>query len=61
LDLYWEGPLKVSGTFQGKKVLGQGFLEFVGYSTSVGKVKMIEGEILKEIKNSSRFFTSLIF
>ena len=28
---YWEGPLKISGTFQGKKVSGQGFLELVGY------------------------------
>ena len=58
---YWEGSLKAFGTFQGKKVLGQGFLELVGYPMSVGKVKMIEGEILKEIKNSSRFFTSLFF
>jgi predicted secreted hydrolase len=47
---YWEGPLKVSGIFQGKKISGQGFLELVGYSLGVDKIKIVESEILGKIK-----------
>jgi len=29
---YWEGAISVSGTFHGKSVKGQGYIELVGYS-----------------------------
>lgn len=33
---YWEGPIEVSGTFNGKKVKGVGFMELVGRISSYG-------------------------
>jgi len=47
---YWEGPLSVNGTFGGKKVSGQGFLELVGYPIKAGVLKVIEEEIKEMIK-----------
>jgi len=47
---YWEGPLKISGTFKGKKISGQGFLELLGCPMGIGKVKMIESEVFERLK-----------
>ncbi len=44
---YWEGPLQVKGTFDGKKVNGVGFMELVGYSSQYTNVKYISDEIRK--------------
>lgn len=33
---YWEGPVRVSGTMCGKPIAGNGHVELVGYSQSVG-------------------------
>jgi predicted secreted hydrolase len=40
---YWEGPISVSGKFDGKKVKGLGFMELVGRPSRYGSVKMLEG------------------
>ena len=33
---YWEGPVSISGSMQGETVTGNGHVELVGYSQSVG-------------------------
>ena len=35
--IYWEGPIDVTGTWEGREVRGQGFAEMTGYAESVGK------------------------
>jgi predicted secreted hydrolase len=47
---YWEGPLKVDGTFGGKKVNGVGFMELVGYPSKYNNVKYIRDEISRTAK-----------
>jgi len=44
---YWEGPLRVKGSFDGEKVTGVGFMELVGYPSQYGNVKYINDEIGK--------------
>jgi oleate hydratase len=39
---YWEGPLRVDGLFENKKVKGVGFMELVGYLSKYGNVKYIK-------------------
>ena len=44
---YWEGPLRVEGSFDGEKITGVGFMELVGYPSQYGNVKYINDEIGK--------------
>jgi predicted secreted hydrolase len=44
---YWEGPLSVEGSFDGKKVKGIGFMELVGYPSQYSNVKYARDEIKK--------------
>ena len=44
---YWEGPLQVGGSFDGKKVSGIGFMELLGYYSQYSNVKYISDEIGK--------------
>jgi predicted secreted hydrolase len=48
---YWEGPLKVSGSFGGKKVTGQGFLELVGRPSQYHAIKFFEETLKAAIKD----------
>lgn len=48
---YWEGPLKVSGSFGGKKVTGQGFLELVGRPSKYNAIKFFEETLKAAIKD----------
>lgn len=41
---YWEGPLKVNGTINKKKVKGIGFLELVGYPMGISNLKFYQKE-----------------
>jgi predicted secreted hydrolase len=57
---YWEGPMEVIATIDGKKIKGKGFMELVGYPSDYNYL-VLEGEelgegILKRIKN---FFKNL--
>jgi len=49
---YWEGPLSISGSFNDKRVSGQGFMELLGYPFEVSRLKLIEEEILEMIKKN---------
>ncbi|MFA6525849.1 MAG: lipocalin family protein [Candidatus Buchananbacteria bacterium] len=42
---YWEGPLKVEGSFGAEKVRGAGFMELVGYPSTYTNIKYITDEI----------------
>ncbi len=42
---YWEGPLKVEGSFGEEKVKGVGFMELVGYHSEYTNVKYLGDEI----------------
>jgi predicted secreted hydrolase len=44
---YWEGPLRVEGLFNGKKVKGISFAELVGYPSQYSNVKYTRDEIEK--------------
>ncbi|MCK4327029.1 MAG: hypothetical protein KAW41_00980 [Candidatus Diapherotrites archaeon] len=44
---YWEGPLKVTGKVNNKKVAGKGFSELVGYPTTKSFVEFYEPELRK--------------
>lgn len=46
---YWEGPAMVSGSFGGKKVNGNGFMELVGYPSQYNNAKYIKDEISKTV------------
>jgi predicted secreted hydrolase len=46
---YWEGPLRVEGNFDGKKVTGVGFMELVGYPSQYTNVKYLSDEIGKTV------------
>ncbi|PKL72703.1 hypothetical protein CVV26_00345 [Candidatus Kuenenbacteria bacterium HGW-Kuenenbacteria-1] len=51
---YWEGPLRVEGLFENKKVSGVGFMELVGYPSQYSNAKYISDEIGK---TASRFLS----
>ena len=51
---YWEGPLRVEGLFENKKVNGVGFMELVGYPSQYSNVKYLKDEISK---TSNWFFS----
>ena len=42
---YWEGPLRVSGLFAGKKVKGAGFMELVGYPSKWSNLRFAKSEL----------------
>ncbi|OGZ06082.1 MAG: hypothetical protein A2845_01555 [Candidatus Lloydbacteria bacterium RIFCSPHIGHO2_01_FULL_49_22] len=44
---YWEGPLKVEGSFGDKRVIGVGFMELVGYPSEYSNVRYLKDEIGK--------------
>ncbi|MEI6478691.1 MAG: lipocalin family protein, partial [bacterium] len=48
---YWEGPLEVSGTIDGKKVKGNGFMELVGYPSDYNYLLNYGNEMRKRIIN----------
>jgi len=47
---YWEGPLEVSGTVQGKPVRGQGFMELVGYPSDYNYLMLATKDINRKIR-----------
>jgi predicted secreted hydrolase len=51
---YWEGPLKVSGLFDNKKVKGVGFMELVGYPSQYSNIKYVKEELEKAV---NQFFS----
>lgn len=58
---YWEGPLRVTGKMNNKKVAGKGFSELVGYPTKKFFVEFYEPElkrIEKVIKTSLKGFVA---
>jgi len=46
---YWEGPLKISGTFDGRDVSGRGFLELTGYEPKCGLPRLVRQELQNAI------------
>ena len=44
---YWEGPILVTGKFEGKKVKGKGFMELVGYPSQYDSLKYARDQLLK--------------
>jgi len=42
---YWEGPLDVECSFDGKKVKGNGFMELVGYPSQYTNIRYLTDEI----------------
>lgn len=52
---YWEGPMKVKAIIGGKKLIGRGFMELVGYESDYNYLllesKDLENNILKRVKN----------
>ncbi|MDR3558087.1 MAG: lipocalin family protein [Candidatus Pacebacteria bacterium] len=52
---YWEGPLAVTGTLDGKEVAGAGFAELVGYPSHYGSIRYLNDEIRKTIRQSFVF------
>jgi predicted secreted hydrolase len=47
---YWEGPLEVAGTVQGKPIRGQGFMELVGYPSDYNYLMLVSHEINQKIR-----------
>jgi predicted secreted hydrolase len=52
---YWEGPVKVEGVFDKKKVSGNGFAELVGYKSEYTNVKYLTDEI----ERTASYFVSI--
>jgi len=52
---YWEGPLSVSGLFNGKQASGSGFMELVGYDSKYSNAKYVRDEISATVQ---RFVSS---
>lgn len=48
---YWEGPIKIKGTFGNRKVKGAGFMELVGCPFGYTKVKFLRQELNDKIKD----------
>ncbi|HHE76403.1 MAG TPA: hypothetical protein ENL27_00195 [Candidatus Parcubacteria bacterium] len=44
---YWEGPLKVTGSFNGKKAKGVGFMELLGYPSKYNNAKYVKDKLEK--------------
>ncbi len=42
---YWEGPMEIAGTVQGKRVTGKGFMELVGIPSKYGQLKAARSEL----------------
>lgn len=57
---YWEGPLKVKGKIDKKKVEGEGFMELVGYPSDYTKISFLRDETARIIKISSSYITKEI-
>lgn len=47
---YWEGPIKISGTYKGERVRGDGFQELVGYRKHISHAELMGKELVQEIK-----------
>ena len=46
---YWEGPIEITGTIDGKDVKGTGFMELVGYPADYSYLLSLGREVKKEI------------
>ncbi|MFQ5431200.1 MAG: lipocalin family protein [Nitrospinota bacterium] len=57
---YWEGPIKVKGEINKKKVEGEGFMELVGYPSDYTKIRFLRDETARIIKISSSYITNEI-
>lgn len=57
---YWEGPIKVEGKIDKKKVSGEGFMELAGNSSDYTKIKFLRDETTKIIKKSSSYIKNEI-
>jgi len=53
---YWEGPLAVRGSFSGRKVTGQGFLELVGRPSQYKSYNFFKESLEKTLKNLQKRF-----
>jgi len=51
---YWEGPFKVKGKINKRKVRGRGFMELVGYEMKKSLIKQYEERIKKHIRKKLR-------
>ena len=49
---YWEGPIKVEGEINNKRVGGEGFMELLGYPSDYSKTKLLKNEVTNAIKKS---------
>ena len=45
---YWEGPIVISGKWNGKNVKGKGFMELTGREMHKSKISIYESELKKE-------------
>jgi len=51
---YWEGPLKVTGNFNGQEVAGQGFLELLNKPSKLIDLNFIRREAMATIKSLTK-------
>ena len=51
---YWEGPTKISGTINSKKVKGFGFMELVGFPKNKSLIKIYNQIIKQELKKRAK-------
>ncbi len=49
---YWEGPLDIHGSMNGKKVTGVAFSELVGYHSDLNNIKFAQRAINKIVRKS---------
>ena len=51
---YWEGGLAVAGSWQGKKVAGQGFMELVGYPGKISRIFYYQNKVKQQLKKEMK-------
>ncbi|MFQ3674958.1 MAG: lipocalin family protein [Endomicrobiia bacterium] len=49
--IYWEGPTNVCGTFNNHKVVGNGFMELVGFPVEKSKIEIFKSELKERLNN----------
>lgn len=47
---YWEGPIRITGQFDGQAVTGQGFMELTNYASKYSAAQFVTQEIADKIK-----------
>ncbi|HLG24055.1 MAG TPA: lipocalin family protein [Candidatus Nanoarchaeia archaeon] len=47
---YWEGPIEIKAEINGKKTMGLGFMELVGYAANYTKIKFLKNTFEESIQ-----------